>query len=114
MHNIFRMHPVLDSYIAKYYNCYCNPHLLRNMFSIKRTLQLNVLQMVTIENKWLQLFGLHAIRPARLFAETKYFARKRDRTLNQTGQAFKTVDCVYCINIIITTGARVPAIIGYP
>ena len=33
----------------------------------------------------------------RLFAETKYFARKRGRTLNrgQTGKAFQTVDCVY-------------------
>ena len=78
MHYIFRVHLVLDSYLAKYYNCYCTPHLLRNMLFSKRTLQLNDLQMVTIENKWLQLFGLLKVsrNQTRLLVETKYFSRK--------------------------------------
>ena len=60
MHNIFRVHLVLDSYLAKYYNCYCTPHLLRNMLFSKKEL-FNDLQMVTIENKCLQLFGLRKV-----------------------------------------------------
>ena len=48
------------------------------MLFSKRTLQLNDLQMDTIENKWLQLFGLRKVsrNQTRLLVETKYFSRK--------------------------------------
>ena len=67
MHNIFRVHLVLDSYLAKYYNCYCTPHLLRNMLFSKKELFNSMicrwLQLKINGSNYLDFARFHAIRP---------------------------------------------------
>ena len=100
MHKIFRMHSVLDSYIAKYYNCYCNSHLLRNMFFWKSKNSFS-----SMFCRWLQLkinvsnyLDFTQSGPGRLFAETKYFSRKPGRTLNRRWQTSdRLLWLVYCV-----------------